>query len=45
MMLAEEEKADVFEKYTKTVLEDPTYSPNLSYASSTHDLWSKVNKE
>ena len=45
MMLAEEEKTDVFEKYTKTVLEDPTYSPNLSYASSTHDLWSKVNKE
>ena len=45
MMLAEEEKTDVFEKYTKTVLEDSTYSPNLSYASSTHDLWSKVNKE
>lgn len=43
--LADEIGNDVFEKYTQVVLEDPTYSPNLSYSSATKDLWSHINKE
>lgn len=43
--LAEQNGNETFQLYTKLVLEDENYSPNLSYSSSTKDLWSKLNKE
>ena len=38
-------KEDVFEKYTTYCLEEATDKKNLYYTSSTHDIWSRINKE
>lgn len=35
----------VFRKYTEVILDSPENRPNLAYESSTHDLWSRANKE
>lgn len=45
MKLAEEYKVATFRQYTDIVLSDLTNRPNLAYETSTHDLWSKTNKE
>lgn len=45
MKLAEEYKVAVFRKYTEMVLDDDENRPNLAYESSTHDIWSRTNKE
>jgi len=45
LQLAEECKVGVFREYTKTVLEDKENQPNLAYTTTTHDLWSRTNKE
>ena len=37
--------AETFCEYTTLVLEDKENHPNLSYESSTKDLWAKTNKE
>lgn len=36
---------NVFQEYTKLILEDATNQPNLAYNSSTKDLWARTNKE
>lgn len=45
IQLSEEHKQGVFRQYTQLVLEDKTNQPNLVYETSTHDLWSRTNKE
>ena len=36
---------NIFEDYTTIMLEDKENHPNLSYESSTRDLWTRTNKE
>lgn len=45
LALAPEYEEETFQVYTQAVLDDPTNRPNLYYASSTKDLWSRTNKE
>lgn len=45
MQLAEEYKVATFRKYTELVLDDEEQRPNLAYETSTHDLWTRTNKE
>ena len=34
-----------WQEYTKLVLDNPENKPNLAYSSSTHDLWTRTNRE
>ena len=45
MQTADEHKEDTFRVYTDLILSDKANQPNLAYASSTHDLWARTNKE
>lgn len=45
LTLVPQHAADTFCEYTTLVLEDKENHPNLSYESSTKDLWTKTNKE
>lgn len=45
MNLAKTDGEEVFKSYTTSVLFDSENKPNLYYAASTRDLWSKVNRE
>lgn len=36
---------NVFREYTAIVLESDENKPNLAYTATTHDLWSRTNKE
>lgn len=45
LQLAGEYEEGTFRKYTEMVLDDKENQPNLAYSSSTHDLWSRTNKE
>lgn len=45
MKEAEDCGKDVFKEYTRLVLGDSSFQPNLYYTSSTHDLWLRANKE
>ena len=45
MSLIEQYNEDTFKEYTRGVLDDEANQPNLAYASSTHDLWKRTNKE
>lgn len=45
LSLIDEHAAATFEVYTSLVLEDKENHPNLSYESSTKDLWARTNKE
>ena len=45
MKLVEEYQEATFRKYTELILDMPENRPNLAYESSTHDIWSRTNKE
>lgn len=45
MKLAEEYQEATFRKYTELILDMPENRPNLAYETSTHDIWSRTNKE
>ena len=45
MKLAEEYQEATFRKYTELILDMPENRPNLVYETSTHDIWSRTNKE
>ncbi len=45
MKLVEEYQEATFRKYTELILDLPENRPNLAYESSTHDIWSRTNKE
>ena len=43
--ISKESGADTFKQYSTLVLEDVENQPNLAYASTTHDLWVRTNRE
>ena len=45
MKLVEEYQEATFRKYTELILDLPENRPNLAYETSTHDIWSRTNKE
>ena len=45
MKLVAEYQEATFRKYTELILDMPENRPNLAYESSTHDIWSRTNKE
>lgn len=45
MKLAEEYQEATFRKYTELILDMPENRPNLAYETSTHDIWTRTNKE
>lgn len=45
MQLVPQFKVATFKEYTRMVLEDAENRPNLAYESTTHDLWTRTNKE
>lgn len=45
MKLVEEYQEATFRKYTELILDMPENRPNLAYETSTHDIWSRTNKE
>lgn len=45
ILFAKEQGTNVFQYYTKQVLDNAENQPNLAYTSSTKDLWSRTNKE
>ena len=45
LVLVPQHGAETFCEYTTLVLEDKENHPNLSYESTTKDLWAKTNKE
>ena len=45
MQLVPQFKVATFREYTRMMLEDAENRPNLAYESTTHDLWTRTNKE
>lgn len=45
MTLASEYEEATFRKYTELILDDTENRPNLAYENSTHDIWTRTNKE
>lgn len=45
LALAQQYEEGVFQEYTEAMLDDDKNTPNLSYTSTTRDLWARTNKE
>lgn len=45
LSLVPQYQGDTWAEYTTLMLEDKVNHPNLAYTTSTHDLWTKTNKE